>query len=81
VVVVVSNESATSSQAILGLTGVQNGNVVFDEPRTLNLDAGARSNEGFAFTPTAAGDVLWTATIFDGDADLDEATDVTTVVP
>jgi hypothetical protein len=33
------------------------------------------------FVPTVAGDILWRATIVDGDPDIDEITAVTTVTP
>ena len=63
------------------VTGMQNGLKVYEETQNVSDDLGnGRSTFKFGpYTPTATGDILWSATIADDDPDDDTATAVTTV--
>jgi len=80
----VKNNGAVSSQTRPAtVVGVQNGIVVYRETMDVSAAASKKTiNLNFpAYTPTAAGDITWTATIADDDPDVDETPATTTVEP
>lgn len=86
---VVKNGASVEGSALATIIGVQNGMEVYNETLTVTDPVGngrTTFDDGSVppvppYTPMAAGDILWTATIADDDLDLDEATAVTRVVP
>ena len=77
----VKNSGVVEGDAPATITGVQNGVEVYNETLTVS-DAVGNGRTKFDFPdyiPTDAGDIVWTATIADGDPDDDAAT-ATTVV-
>ena len=77
----VRNSGVVEGDAPATITGVQNGVEVYNETLTVS-DAVGNGRTKFDFPdyiPTDAGDIVWTATIADGDPDDDAAT-ATTVV-
>jgi PKD repeat protein len=77
----VENNGAVLGQAIATIVGVQNGDEVYRLRLNVYDDIG-RGTTTFDFgsyTPTVAGDILWTATIADEDPDEDMAEAVTSV--
>jgi len=77
----VENNGAVLGQAIATVTGVQNGQQVYHLRLNVYDDIG-RGTTTFDFgsyTPTAAGDITWTATIADQDPDEDMAEATTSV--
>ncbi len=77
----VKNSGVVEGDAPATVTGVQNGVEVYSVTVTVSDAVGnGRTKFDFPdFIPTDAGDIVWTATIADGDPDADEAT-ATTVV-
>jgi len=75
-----TNEVAPTQATVVG---VQNGTVIFGETRAVHDPVGnGQSRFEFGpYTPTAPGDITWTATISDGNPDDDTATAVTRVTP
>ncbi len=63
------------------LTGIQNGLEVYTETIVVNdpLGNGASSFAFGPFTPTVAGEITWTVTVFDDDPDVDVAVRITNV--
>jgi hypothetical protein len=62
------------------VVGVQNGVDVFSETTPVSAPHRNRVTRlQFSFVPTMSGDILWTATIADGDPDVDLATARTVV--
>ena len=63
--------------------GIQGGVEVYNETIDVSDEVGnGRTRFTFPpFTPTASGEIVWTATIADDDPDIDEATATTNVVP
>lgn len=86
---VVKNNGTVEGSALATITGEQNGIVVYSETLTVTDAVGngrTRYDDGSTppippYTPTASGDILWTATIADDAPDIDEATATTRVVP
>lgn len=77
----VENSGTVLGQAIATVVGVQHGMEVYRLRLNVFDDIG-RGTTTFNFgsyTPTVAGDITWTATIADGDPDMDEKTAVTAV--
>ena len=77
----VRNSGVVEGDVPATVTGVQNGAEVYNETMTVS-DAVGNGRTKFEFPdfiPTDAGDIVWMATIADGDPDADEAT-ATTVV-
>jgi len=61
---------------------MQNGVQVYNQTMNVSAAVGSRVNVSFpSFTPTATGNINWTATINDGNPDTDTATAVTKVTP
>jgi PKD repeat protein len=78
---VVENGGTVLGQAIATVVGVQEGIEVFRLRLNVFDDIG-KGTTTFSFgdyTPIAPGDIVWTATIDDGDPDVDEETAVTSV--
>ncbi len=77
----VQNNGANEGSAPATIVGVQNGVEVYNATLTVSDGVGnGRTKFNFPdFTPTVAGNIVWTATIADGDPDVDQAT-ATTVV-
>jgi len=82
----VQNNGAEEGDAPATIVGVQNGVVVYNETLIVSDDVGnGRTKWDFpSYTPgvdgpAVAGTIVWTATIADGDPDVDEATATTTV--
>ncbi|UCH74879.1 MAG: PKD domain-containing protein [Rhodospirillales bacterium] len=86
---VVKNNGTVEGSATATITGVQDGVIVYSETLQVTDPIGngrTRYDDSSIppvppYLPVAAGDILWTATIADDDADIDEATAVTRVVP
>jgi hypothetical protein len=78
----VRNNGLVEGDAPATIVGEQNGVVVYTETLTVTDAVGnGRTKYDFpAYIPTEAGDILWTATIADGDPDDDTAVATTTVV-
>ena len=78
---VVENNGTVLGQAIATVIGEQDGAEVYN--RRLNvfddIGKGTTTFKFQGYTAEASGDIVWTATIADGDPDIDEATAVTTV--
>ena len=81
IVLVVKNNGAFEGEAPATIVGVQNGMEVYNQTLTVSDAIGnGRTRFGFpSYTPTTAGDIMWTATIDDQDADIDMATATTSV--
>lgn len=72
--------SSVAGQATATLVGTQNGSPVFTETKAITVEAAkVRVNLVFSYTPTAAGLITWTATVDDGNPDIDEAQTTTLV--
>ncbi|HAK60264.1 MAG TPA: hypothetical protein DCO77_07750 [Nitrospiraceae bacterium] len=80
---VVKNVGVIDEPRPATVTGVQNGIEVYNVSMDVSdaVGDGRTTYELPSYTPTAAGDIMWTATIADDDPDVDEATAVTRVVP
>jgi hypothetical protein len=79
----VVNGGAIAGTASATVVGVQNAVEVYNVtlPVTAPVD-GDRVKYNFpSYTPTETGDIQWTATLADGDPDVDEAAATTKVVP
>lgn len=78
---VVENNGSVLGQAIATVVGVQEGIEVFRLQLNVFDDIGkGRTTFSFgSYTPTAPGDIVWSATIADGDPDEDLETAVTSV--
>jgi len=77
----VRNRGTVLGQAIATVVGVQNGIEVYRLRLNVFDDIG-RGDTTFDFgsySPTVAGDIVWTAAIDDGDPDIDETTETTVV--
>jgi cysteine-rich repeat protein len=83
ITLVVRNSGAVDEPRPATVNGMQNGKQVYHEIMMVSDPAGnGQAQYNFpAFTPTAAGEIVWTATIDDDDPDLDTATATTKVVP
>jgi hypothetical protein len=77
----VKNNGTTAGDASATIVGEQNGGVVYSATLTVNDPAGnGRTKFDFPeYIPDAAGEIVWTATIADGDPDDDTATATTNV--
>jgi PKD repeat protein len=78
----VKNNGTIEGDAPATVVGVQNGVEVYNETATVTDAVGnGRTKFDFpAYIPTDAGDIVWTATIADGDPDDDTELATTTVV-
>lgn len=78
---VVENNGTVLGQAIATVVGEQDGDEIYN--RRLNvfddIGKGTTTFKFQSYTAEASGDIEWTATIADGDPDIDEAAAVTTV--
>ena len=83
ILLVVRNNGIVNGSAIATVVGVQGGSEIYRESLQVsdNVGGGHTTFEFRTFVPTAAGDITWTATIADQDADVDQATAVSTIVP
>ena len=77
----IRNEGTVDEPRMATVVGMQNGSTVYSE---MMMVSDALNDEPTtwlfpSYTPTAAGDILWTATVQDDDPDDDTATAVTTV--
>jgi hypothetical protein len=77
----VENNGAVLGQAIATIAGVQNAVEVYRLRLNVfdDIGRGATIFDFGAYTPTVAGDIVWTATVADGDPDVDEVTATTAV--
>ena len=77
----VKNNGTVDGQAPATVVGTQNGIDVYNETLTVSdaVGDGRTKFEFPSYTPTSAGDIMWTATIADGDPDNDVATATTAV--
>jgi hypothetical protein len=77
----VENNGNVLGQAIATVTGVQNGDEVYRLRLNVydDIGKGTTTFDFGSYTPTAAGDILWTATIADEDPDEDKAEATTAV--
>jgi Thrombospondin type 3 repeat len=76
------NNSFLSTPVPATVVGVQNGSVIYNHTTNVSVPAGRQVTVTFAsLTPSATGDITWTATIDDGDADVDTATAITKILP
>jgi hypothetical protein len=76
------NNGTVNAPVPATIIGVQNGVEVYNQ--TMNVSAAPRKTAKVtfpSFTPTSTGNIDWTLTINDGDADVDSATAVTAVKP
>ena len=80
---VVKNAGMVEGSGDATVVGMQNGMMVYSETMAVTdpVGNGRTTYEFPAYTPAAIGDIMWTATIVDGDPDDDTATAVTRVVP
>jgi hypothetical protein len=77
----VSNKSMVNGSVPVSLVGMQNRVQVYKETITVSVDPGKVSMFRFpSFTPTEAGDILWTVTIEDNVKDIKHAKAVTHVI-
>jgi LysM repeat protein len=77
---VVKNHGGTGGHGTATVVGVQNGVQVYQE--TLAVSAAGRRRGGYFFphyAPKVAGKIMWTASLDDGNPDMDTATAVTLV--
>ncbi|MFQ5804173.1 MAG: choice-of-anchor D domain-containing protein [Candidatus Methylomirabilales bacterium] len=83
IILVVKNGGSIDEQRIATVTGMQGGQMVYNQTMDVSDPVGdGRTRFNFpAYTPTASGDIMWTATITDDDPDVDSAMAVTRVVP
>ncbi|MCI0506598.1 MAG: PKD domain-containing protein [Gammaproteobacteria bacterium] len=77
----VENNGTVLGQAIATVVGMQNGMEVYRLRLNVfdDIGRGATTFDFGSYTPSTAGDIAWTATIADGDPDIDEQTAVTAV--
>jgi hypothetical protein len=76
----VFNEGTGPGTSPATLVGMQNGQQVYSETINISVPPGETVLFKFpSFKPTAKGDITWTVTIEDNDADIDQATAVTIV--
>jgi PKD repeat protein len=77
----VRNRGSVDGAVMANVAGMQGGFPVYNETMMVSDPPGnGRSRFDFpSYVPTATGDIVWTATIFDGDPDEDTATAVTRV--
>ena len=78
----VKNKGSVAGVANATVVGVQNA----VEVSSMTIPVSDPPGNGvtryeLSFVPTMAGDILWTASIADGDPDVDEATRPSTVLP
>ena len=80
---VVKNAGMVEGSGDATVVGMQNGMMVYSETMAVTdpVGNGRTTYEFPAYTPEVIGDIMWTATIVDGDPDDDTATAVTRVVP
>ncbi len=78
---VIKNNGNTDEPRQATVTAEQSGQVVYSETLTVSATTdGSRTTFRFpGYTPTAIGDILWTASIADDNADVDVVTAVTKV--
>ena len=78
---VVENNGAVLGQAIATVIGMQDGDEIYNSRLNVFDDIGKGTTTfGFqSYTAEASGEIEWTATIADGDSDIDEVTAITTV--
>lgn len=77
---VVFNAGTTTGTAPATLVGMQSGMEVYNETVDVSAPPDRTATYSFpAYAPTALGDITWTVTVADTDADVDQATAVTTV--
>jgi hypothetical protein len=79
---VVVNGGTVDGTAPARIVGVQDEMVVYDQTLEVTARPGKRAVKYWfpVYTPTATGIVTWTATISDGDPDVDTATAITKVL-
>ena len=79
---VVKNVGGVIGNADASVVGIQNGAEVYNMTMPVIMPEGKNRlvMEFTDYTPSAAGDILWTATVSDADPDIDEATATTRVV-
>lgn len=76
----VFNEGTGTGTSSATLVGMQNGGEVYNQTIDVSAPPGGTANFTFPnFKPMELGDITWTVTINDNDADVDQATAVTTV--
>jgi PKD repeat protein len=77
----VENNGTVLGQAIATVTGYQNDMEVYRLRLNVfdDIGRGTTTFDFGSYTPTVSGDITWTATIDDGDPDIDETTETTTV--
>lgn len=75
IVLVITNEGTIDEMGTARVTGVQNGSIVFDETIDVfdSVGNGRTTFDLGPYTPDATGVIEWTATVDDGDPDVDEA--------
>ncbi|MGD8567940.1 MAG: PKD domain-containing protein [Gammaproteobacteria bacterium] len=77
----VENNGSVMGQAIATVVGVQNGIEVYRLRLNVfdNIGRGDTTFDFGSYTPLVPGDIVWVATINDGDPDVDETTETTVV--
>ena len=76
----VFNEGTGTGTSQATLVGMQNGDQVYSQTIDVSPPPGETVMYRFpSYAPTALGDITWTVDVVDNDADVDEATAVTTV--
>lgn len=79
----VRNNGSVNGPALLTIVGRQGSESVHDIALAVSdpVGNGATTIDFPSYVPATAGDIIWTATLADGDPDLDEVTATTRVVP
>jgi hypothetical protein len=79
----IRNNGSVNGAATLRIVGHRGTESVYDTALAVSdpVGNGATTIEFPFYMPATAGDILWTATLADGDPDLDEVTATTRVVP
>jgi hypothetical protein len=77
----VRNLGTATETGEVTLAGAQNGQQVFFEQRLVTLVPGERRWLEYSFTPAAAGNVTWTASVADANPDADVLTATSRVLP
>lgn len=76
----VFNEGTDTGTSPATLVGMQNGQQVYSETINISVPPGETVMFRFpSFKPTAMGDITWTVTVEDNDADVDQATATTAI--
>jgi hypothetical protein len=78
----VRNSGAVNAPAPATVVGVQSGVQVYRKTINVTAPVGRQATATFpSYTPTVAGDIVWTVTIDDGDVDIDTSSAMTKVTP